>query len=93
VQTDLHNYERHRPVRHQDMNDPYYRSEHYTMRQISVVRSITGGYPIDPYGEMVFKAIEENQFYIAPHIEYLPLTIKRFKNIKENKSPNINTLI
>jgi NAD(P)-dependent dehydrogenase (short-subunit alcohol dehydrogenase family) len=92
VQTDLHNYERHRPPRFQAPDDPYYQSEAYKNRQASVAKSITGGFPIDPYGELVFKAIEDNQFYIVPHEAYMPLVALRGKNIVEGTNPDITKL-
>ena len=87
VQTDLHNYERHRPPRFQAPDDPYYKSEAYKIRQAKVTKSITEGFPLDPYGELVFKAIEESQFYIVPHEMYKPLIALRGKNIVEGINP------
>lgn len=89
VQTDLHHSERHRPARFAQPEDPYYKSQHYidAIRRVNV--SISTGTPLDPVGRRLFKAIEDNQFYILTHCKYAPYIAARHRGIEaDGKHPD-----
>lgn len=92
MKTDLHHYERHRPDRFKDTDNPYYKSESYIRTLQRAEKLITNGYPVDYVGPDVFKAIEEKQFYIIPHHEFDPIMKARFKNIMDNQVPDFKIL-
>lgn len=83
VQTDLHNYERHRPERFKDDTDPYYTSETYKAGQARAKHSILTGIPIDSVALSVFTGIEEEQFYILTHPKYSTVVGGRVKTMLE----------
>jgi NAD(P)-dependent dehydrogenase (short-subunit alcohol dehydrogenase family) len=91
VQTDLNNFERHRPERYKK-DDPYYRSDVYKLNRINVDRLIHTGIPIDSVGMIVFKAIEENQFYITTHPVYTKLIGDRVMGIIAAQNPDVTKL-
>jgi NADP-dependent 3-hydroxy acid dehydrogenase YdfG len=94
VKTDLNNCERHRPARYK-AEDPYYDSETYKNNVALVNKFISTGEPIDPVAQIVFKAIEEKQFYIktpATESVFNAWLEKRHSNIIKNNSPDINNL-
>lgn len=70
VQTNLHHHQEYRPARYSDLSDPFYASEMYAQGQQSAAFVVQTGYPIDGFGEHVFKAIEKDQFYIVTHPEF-----------------------
>lgn len=92
VQTDLHNYERHRPERFQAPDDPYYKSETFknVLKRAEMV--IKTGVPIDSVGMLVFQALEDEQFYIMTHPKYNMVIGARAKDILENRVPDIRNL-
>ena len=92
VQTDLHNYERHRPERYAKGDDPYYKSEAYQKVLLRATQAVTTGMPIDSAGMSVFTAIEDDQFYILTHPIYFPLIGVRCRDILEGRTPSINNL-
>jgi NAD(P)-dependent dehydrogenase (short-subunit alcohol dehydrogenase family) len=89
VQTDLHHYERHRPERFAQGDDPYYQSEPYKRVMARSEHVIKTGIPIDSAGMSVFIAIEENQFYILTHPQYFPIIGVRCRDILEGRVPSI----
>ncbi|MGI6176063.1 MAG: SDR family NAD(P)-dependent oxidoreductase [Christensenellales bacterium] len=91
VQTSLHNSEDHRPERFKAA-DPYYESETYKKLAKQVEKFITTGAPIEPVAGIVFKAIEEDQFYILPDRMFDPWTAKRHQNIQKQENPDIKNL-
>lgn len=89
VQTDLDNCDRHRPDRYKiDPNNPYYESKSYKEGIERGHYVIKTGMPIDSIAMSVFTAIEEEQFYILTHPQYLPVIGLRVKNILEGKNPD-----
>jgi NADP-dependent 3-hydroxy acid dehydrogenase YdfG len=92
VQTDLHNYERHRPERFMDKSDPYYSSYEYFSGQKRAEFVITTGMPIESIGLSVMNGIEEGQFYILTHPLYNTLIGKRVKEMLEGKGPDLVAL-
>lgn len=89
VQTDLDNCDRHRPDRYKiDPNNPYYESKSYKEGIERGHHVIKTGMPIDSIAMSVFTAIEEEQFYILTHPQYLPVIGLRVKNILEGKNPD-----
>lgn len=91
VQTDLHNCDKRRPEKFKiDWEDPYYQSESYKEGYIKNTHVITTGIPIDSIGMSVFQAIEDEQFYILTHPQYLPIIGMRVKNVLDMKNPDVN---
>lgn len=83
VQTDLYNYERHRPERFKDDTDPYYSSEIYKAGLARAKYSVTTGIPVDSVSLSVFTAIEDEQFYILTHPKYNVIVGGRVKTMLE----------
>ena len=93
IQTDLDNCERHRPEIYQnDMSQPYYQSPLYQEEEAQKHKVIKGGMPIDTIGATIFKAIEDEKFYILTHPELNPLIGLRVKNMFEGGSPSMNVI-
>ncbi|MBZ9607560.1 SDR family NAD(P)-dependent oxidoreductase [Clostridium estertheticum] len=93
IQTDLDNCERHRPdIYKNDMSQPYYQSDLYKEEEQKKHKVIKGGIPIDTIGATIFKAIEEEKFYILTHLELNPLIGLRVKNMFEGGSPSMNVI-
>jgi NAD(P)-dependent dehydrogenase (short-subunit alcohol dehydrogenase family) len=93
IQTDLDNCERHRPERYKnDMSQPFYQSELYKEEEAQKHKVIRGGMPIDTIGATIFKAIEDETFYILTHPELNPLIGLRIKNMFEGGRPSMNLL-
>jgi NADP-dependent 3-hydroxy acid dehydrogenase YdfG len=88
VQTDLFNYERHRPERFKAPNDPYYASDAYKEILKMAERVITTGIPLDPIAALVFRAIELGDFYIETNKKAKWLIFDRARNIIFQKNPN-----
>jgi hypothetical protein len=49
--------------------------------------AIEAGMPIQELANHVFRAIEDEQFYVITHPEYIPRIQKRFDNIVQQKNP------
>lgn len=92
VQTDLHNYERHRPERFSDKSDPYYQSTSYFTGLKKAEFVIKTGMPIDSIGMSVLTGIEEDQFYILTHPLYSSLIGRRVRDILEGRGPDLQVL-
>jgi len=93
IQTDLDNCERHRPeIYANDMSQPYYQSELYKEGEAKKHKVIEDGMPIDNIGATVFKAIEDETFYILTHPELNPLIGLRVKNMFEGGSPSMDVI-
>ncbi len=91
IQTDLHNCDKRRPEKFKiDPNEPYYQSEEYKEGLKKAHYVITTGMPIDSIGMSVFQAIEDEQFYILTHPEYMPVIGWRVKNILDGKNPDVD---
>ncbi|MGD9559942.1 MAG: SDR family NAD(P)-dependent oxidoreductase [Oscillospiraceae bacterium] len=93
VQTNLmHSYD-HRPERFKE-DDPYYDTDTYKKYVSLVNKFISGGEPIEGIGDRVFKAIEDDQFYIKTEFTetFRPLMHKRHENIETNTNPDINNM-
>lgn len=92
VQTDLHNYERHRPERFNDKSDPYYQSPSYFAGLKRAEFVIKTGMPIDSIGMSVLTGIEEDQFYILTHPLYNTIIGRRVKDMLEGRGPDLQVL-
>ena len=93
VQTNLDHSEWYRPERFKDESDPYYQSEAFKKGQAEAKYVIETGYPIDGIGDLVFKAIEEDQFYVLPHEKYDGLLKIQTGEKLQRKSPNLAELM
>lgn len=89
VQTDLHNYNRHRPARYTAPEDPYYSSEYAQYIQSIADRVITTGTPLDPVGPFVFDALERETFYIQLHPNTKPMILHRARDILKERVPDL----
>jgi hypothetical protein len=49
--------------------------------------SLEAGMSIQELTDHVFRAIEDEQFYVLTHPEYVPNIQKRFDNIVQRKNP------
>lgn len=92
VQTDLYHTEQHRPADYTDTSDPYYQSEAYLKGQQFAKYVITNGTPIDTIADTVFKALENDTFYILTHPEYNPLITDRVNRIVNNGKPDVHVM-
>ena len=93
IQTDLDNCERHRPeIYKNDMSQPYYQSDLYAQEEAQKHKVIKNGMPIDTIGVAIFKAIEDEQFYILTNPELNPLIGLRIKNMFDGGGPSMNVI-
>ena len=92
VQTDLYHTENHRPAQYSDPTDPYYQSEAYLKGQQFAKYVITNGKPIDSIAPTVFKALEDNRFYILTHPEFNPLISDRVNRIVNDGAPDVHIM-
>lgn len=92
VQTDLYHTEDHRPAQYRDDQDPYYQSEAFAKGQQVAKYVITNGMPIDTIADTVFKALEDNEFYILTHPEFNPLIQDRVNRIVNHKAPDVHVM-
>ncbi|MCI1986140.1 MAG: SDR family NAD(P)-dependent oxidoreductase [Lactobacillus sp.] len=92
VQTDLYHTEQHRPANYTDKNDPYYSSEAYLKGQQFAKYVIVNGTPIDNIAPTVFKALEDETFYILTHPEYNPLISDRVNRIVNGGKPDVHVM-
>ncbi|WP_318764929.1 SDR family NAD(P)-dependent oxidoreductase [Lactiplantibacillus carotarum] len=92
VQTDLYHTENHRPKQYSDPSDPYYQSEAYLKGQEFAKYVITNGKPIDTIADTVFKALEDNRFYILTHPEFNPLISDRVNRIVNDGKPDVHIM-
>ena len=93
VQTHLDQSESYRPERFKDESDPYYQSEEYKKGIEEFNHVIETGLPLEGHGEMVFKAIEEDQFYVIPHPKYDDFLKLQTGEKLERKSPNLAEVV
>ena len=70
VRTNFDHADEYRPARYAHGDDPYYESEMFKKGKQSAAFVIGTGYPIEGFGERVFKAVENDEFYIVTHPEY-----------------------
>ncbi len=92
VQTDLYHTEQHRPAQYTDKSDPYYSSEAYLKGQQFAKYVIVNGSPIDSIAPTVFKALEDETFYILTHPEYNPLISDRVNRIVNGGKPDVHVM-
>jgi len=93
VQTNFHNVGDYRPERFKSaLEDPYYQSEVCKVETERAQNDVKSGVPIDGFGEIVFKAIEDDQFYILTHAPYNQLIMLQSKNRVDGVNPDINFL-
>lgn len=82
IATDLHNSDRHRPAELiNDPNETYYQSDDYKTKRQAMVDSVTTGIPVQEAVEMLWKALEEDKFYILTHPQYKPIIEGRMQGI------------
>ena len=89
VQTNLHNSDRYRPKRYQNPDDPYYSSEAYRKYSRQIQLYICTGHPLQGIGSILFKGIDEDQFYIYPHTEGKVLIKSRMSRILNGRKPDL----
>ena len=89
IKTDLHHCERHRPARYQAPDDPYYSSEAFRWGQGRAEFEITHGTELAEVGPYVFKAIEEDHFYIEIHPETKIMIKHRNRDIVYERNPDL----
>jgi NAD(P)-dependent dehydrogenase (short-subunit alcohol dehydrogenase family) len=87
VNTNIATSERNRPV-HLRVPEPQL-SEAEQSFGIMMLSGIAGGMPPAEVAEKVFAAIENEQFYIFPHPEFLPFVRARMERILEQKNPEL----
>ncbi|WEV71006.1 SDR family NAD(P)-dependent oxidoreductase [Lactobacillus sp. ESL0785] len=92
VQTDLYHTEKHRPEKYTDNSDPYYSSETFKEGQKQAKIDITTGMPIDNIPKIIFKALEDDKFYILTHPGMNPAIVARANNIPSGKGPDLAAL-
>lgn len=82
IVTDLHNSNRHRPPELvNDPSDPYYQTEDYLTKVKAMTDSVLGGIQVDEAIDMVWKALEEEKFFILTHPQYKPIVEARMQSI------------
>ena len=86
IQTNLHHSEEYKQDKY-TVEDPYYGSQYHQAMQGAAKYLIETGRPIDESGPIVFKAIEDDQFYIITHEQYDPLIRLRCENMLARKNP------
>ncbi|WP_461215131.1 SDR family NAD(P)-dependent oxidoreductase [Lacticaseibacillus sp. GG6-2] len=92
VQTDLYHTEQHRPAQYTDKSDPYYSSEAYLKGQQFAKYVIVNGSPIDTIAPTVFKALEDDTFYILTHPEFNGLITDRVNRIVNGGKPDVHVM-
>ncbi|WP_338200000.1 SDR family NAD(P)-dependent oxidoreductase [Lactobacillus rizhaonensis] len=92
VKTDLYHTEEHRPEKYTDKSDPYYASETFKEGQKQAKKDITTGMPLDNVPKIIFKALEDNKFYILTHPGMNPAIVARAENIPSGKGPDLKAL-
>jgi NADP-dependent 3-hydroxy acid dehydrogenase YdfG len=93
IATDLDNCERHRQKEFaNDMSEPYYQSELYKKEEEMKHKGIQGGVSADIVAPAIFKAIEEEEFYILTHPYLNPLIELRIKNMFNGGSPSMDPI-
>lgn len=92
VQTDLYHTENHRPAKYTDKSDPYYSSKTFKEGQKQAKIDITTGMPIDNVPKIIFKALEDDKFYILTHPGMNPAIVARAKNIPSGEGPDLKAL-
>ncbi len=90
VQTDLNNYNRHRPERYKAPDDPYYSSDYAAYIQSIADKVITTGTPLEPVGPFVFDALEKETFYIQLHPNTKPMIRHRMRDILKERVPDVS---
>lgn len=60
---------------------------------LSWVKDLTTGLPMDTVPDTIFKGLENNDFYILTHKGIAPLVVKRAKDAVEGKAPNLAELM
>ncbi|WEV43589.1 SDR family NAD(P)-dependent oxidoreductase [Lactobacillus sp. ESL0684] len=92
VQTDLYHTEKHRPEKYTDKSDPYYTSETFKAGQKQAKVDIITGMALDGVAKLVFKALEDDKFYILTHPGVNDAIVGRTKGIPEGKGPDLQAL-
>lgn len=87
VKTDILKSERNRPAEFRVDKDvsPLSSAAQETYRHMQ--DAIESGMTIQELADHVFRAIEDEQFYVITHPEYIPRIQKRFDNIIQQKNP------
>jgi short-subunit dehydrogenase len=83
IHTDIHNSERHRPEKYTVSYDPFYASENYLNYRAGFAKNITEkGMNPAFVGPRLFRAIEDNQMYIVPHMHTHEQILRRHRAIE-----------
>lgn len=90
IKTSLDHSQEYRPERYKINDDPYYTSELSAKMAKILSKVIESGRPVDDVAAIVFKAIEEEQFYIMTHDEMTPWIQYRMDNILNRENPDAN---
>ncbi|MBR2188728.1 MAG: SDR family NAD(P)-dependent oxidoreductase [Eubacterium sp.] len=93
VQTHLDHSEEYRPERFKDDSDPYYQSKEFAEGQAAAKYVIETGLPLEGFGETVFKAIEEDQFYVLTHPQYDGMLQLQTGEKLKRANPNLAQLV
>lgn len=88
IQTNLDHSEEYKQDKYK-IESEYYGSQYHTAMQGAAKYLIQTGRPIDATGGIVFKAIEDDQFYIITHEHYDPYIQARCENMLARKNPEL----
>ncbi|WP_338199933.1 SDR family NAD(P)-dependent oxidoreductase [Lactobacillus rizhaonensis] len=89
VHTNLDHTEDYRPKKYTDTSDPYYQSDTFKEVLARNAQEIDTGMPLDDIGKIVFKALENNKFYILTHPGLNPLITGRAEDAVNGKAPDL----
>lgn len=92
VHTDLQHSENHRPAAYSNTDDPYYSSDTFKQGQAFAEKDITTGMPLDKIPDIVFGALERDDFYILSHPGMNPAIVARAQSIPTGKGPDLAAL-
>lgn len=88
IQTNLDHSEEYKPDQYKS-DDPYYAGPYFAAMQGACKSLIATGRPIAESGPLVFKAIEEDQFYVITHTQYDEQIQLRCENMLARRNPEL----
>ena len=92
VRTNFDHADEYRPARYAHGDDPYYQSETFAKGKAAAQFVIGTGYPIEGFGERVFRAIENDEFYVVTHREYDEHIIKQVEQTIARENPVVASI-
>ncbi len=92
VRTHFDHADEYRPPRYAHGDDPFYQSEMFEKGKQAAAFVIGTGYPIEGFGERVFKAVENDEFYIVTHPEYNAAIKKEVDETIARTNPQVVTI-